>query len=203
MKFPDVGVEEDDGSRYEFRVWGERDKACKRLAKLADVEQRERLEDCYLLVPDDACNIKIRQNRLKVKRLVDERHGFQRWSSIWHRAANGAPEPFDRVMEELATKRARRDDGRRALVRAVDRLDPDDGVRAVFVSKRRRRFRFGAMRAEASEVKVSGTPGKLFTVAIEGPDLGDLVDLRKLLGLAKTTNLALHLAVDPAHGLGS
>jgi len=155
--------------RYEFRVWGEHRSAHQRLSFLADAERQERLDDCYLLVGDRSWNAKIRENRLKIKRLVDVRMGFQRWSS------------------------AKTD-----LAAPVPQLEMSNGVRPVFVTKHRHRYRFGSIRAEATEVDVLGQPGRLHTLAIEGKDLDQLVRLRSTLGLAHLPNVALHLAVDPA-----
>ena len=156
--------------RYEFRVWGEHRRAHRQLATLAELERQERLDDCYLLVGDRTFNAKIRRNRLKIKRLIGVRHGFQRWVSS-HTDLTSWP---------------------------LLPLDTSDGVRPVFVTKHRRRFRFGSVRAEAAEVDVLGRPGLLRTLAIEGKDLDELVRLRSTLGLAHVPNVALHLAVDPA-----
>ena len=155
--------------RYEFRVWGEHEAARRQLSVLADVERHEQLDDCYLLLDDWSYNAKIRRNCLKIKRLVDVRLGFQRWSS-----------------------------SKSDLVGPVPQLDTSGGVRAVFVTKERCRFRFGSIRAEVTEVDVFGQPGVLRTLAIEGKDLDELVRLRSVLGLAHLPNVALHLAVEGA-----
>ncbi|MGI9611400.1 MAG: hypothetical protein ACR2QO_00710 [Acidimicrobiales bacterium] len=155
--------------RYEFRVWGEHEAARRQLSMLADVERHEQLDDCYLLVDDSGYNAKIRRNCLKIKRLVEVTLGFQRWSSSTS-----------------------------DLVGPVPQLDAFGGVRAVFVTKERCRFRFGSIRAEVTEVDVIGQPGTLRTLAIEGKDLDDLIRLRSALGLAHLPNVALHLAVEGA-----
>lgn len=186
-------------SRFEFRVWGDSKTVRKRLSRLADVELREQLDDCYLLVSDPRCNAKIRENQLKVKRLIGERLGFQRWSSMRHRAAANAPEPFSKLVTDLTSARALDGDYRRSVAKMVGRLERQHDVRPVFVTKDRRRFRFGSVRAEVAKVKVTGRPGRLSTIAIEGSDLLELVSLRNLLGLNDLPNLALHLAVDPQY----
>ncbi|MCP5033723.1 MAG: hypothetical protein GY939_18145 [Actinomycetia bacterium] len=187
-------------ARYEFRVWGKRKDACRRLSTLADVELEEELHDCYLLVADRGCNAKIRRNQLKVKTLIGKRSGFERWSTMWHRLSDEVPQPFDQLMSELSNRSPRKRGHERTVARTIDKLDLDNDLRAVVVDKHRRRFQFGSIRAEATDLFVQGQPRRLRTLAIEGPDLDDLIRVRSLLGLAKVPNLALHLAVELQHG---
>lgn len=186
--------------RYEFRVWGQREEVAKRLSVLAESEQRHRLEDRYLLVGDTACNIKIRENRLKVKRLINVRSGFQWWSSVWLRDAPGGAQSLERVLDGLGPDQRLPRSDQRVLARAIGGLQRSDRIRAVTVTKRRRRFRLGSVKAESSIVRIAGRPDRLRTVAIEGRNLDDLVHLRSSLGLGHLPNLALHLAVDLTDG---
>lgn len=185
--------------RYEFRVWGDRKDVYQRLSDLADSDRRERLEDLYLIVDDESCNAKIRENRLKIKRLVGQRAGFDRWSSSWCPDMRNAPEPLEELAELLSPPGAPGRSDVAFLDDALRELGPDHGIVPVFVTKRRRRFRFGTIKAEASTVEIDGRPGRFKTLAIEGPNLADLVTLRTSLGLNDVPNLALHLAVDPSY----
>lgn len=181
----DGNWEEASNSRYEFRVWGSHTDAKRRLVALADMTVEERIDDCYLLTPDPATNIKIRKNRLKVKRLVSRRLGFERW-------ANGRlPDAED------ARPRPANADPVPGVADAIDHLGPAGGVHPLLVTKHRRRFRFGSMRAEITDLKVYGRPGSLSTTAIEGRNLRDLIGLRSSLGFDFAPNLAVHLAIDP------
>ena len=181
--------------RYEFRVWGEQNDARKLLSDLAGNGRKERLNDCYLLNGDPSHNAKIRHSRLKLKHLEEERLGFQRWSTAWHRVPKDVPEPFDKLLADISRAELRSDDIQHILAEAADGLDGEYTVRAVFVTKRRRLFKIGSMKAEATTVKIEGRPGSLSTVAIEGPDLHELIRLRQTLGLAHAPNLAVHEAV--------
>ncbi len=182
----------DDGvGRFEYRVWGKQRDARKRLTKLAEIEKRERIKDCYLLVDDLSWNAKIRDNTLKIKRLIEEDHGFERWSSGKHRSADSTPSPFDILFDELRLDRPQR--GKRYdLYGAIAKLDPDLGVRAVFVVKDRRLYRIGGLRAEATDIEVKETKQTLYTLSIEGDDLDELVGLRDRLGLDDVPNVAIH-----------
>ena len=186
---------ESNDARYEYRVWGKHRKARKILSSLANEEITEQISDCYFLVDDPGWNAKVRDSTLKVKKLVAEERGFERWTSNWHRAAETAPAPFDELFEDLRLDRPGR--GKSFdLPKAVGRLDPDTAATAVFVTKQRTRYRVGSMRAEATDVTIADTGEVLHTLAIEGDDLDDLVGLRKKLGLKGSANVAMHVAID-------
>ncbi len=188
----------DRNSRFEYRVWGKHTRACRMLAKVADEETRELVEDCYLLVDDPSWNAKVRDDTLKVKELITENRGFEQWASSKHRSANDAPSPFDELYEQLDLDRVRRSD-KFDLSDAVAALDPELDVRAVFVTKRRRRYRIGSLRAEVTNIKISETGESLRTVAIEGDDLDELVALRKKLGLRDEPNIPVHQVIADEH----
>lgn len=183
------------GARFEYRVWGPHRTARKRLAKVADETATERIKDCYLLVDDPSWNAKIRDNTLKVKQLIDERKGFEQWTSDRHRNVESAPSPFDAIFEQLRLDRPAR--GKKYhLPSELESLDPELGVRAVFVVKRRQRYSVGALKAEATDIEISETGEVLHTLSIEGDDLDELMALRKALDLRDHDNIAVHKALD-------
>lgn len=186
-------TDEEAETHFEYRVWGEFPKARRALAKLADSETREHIEDCYLLVDDMAWNAKIRDRSMKIKQLVSTKRGFERWTSDWYRKADGVPPPFDDLFTELRLDRSAK--GKPFdVTKAAARLD-DDVARVVFVSKNRRRYRIGDIKAEVTDVDVEGADEVLRTLAIEGPDLDELIALRKKLGLKDVPNMAMHVAI--------
>ena len=182
-------------ARYEYRVWGEHRQARKRLAKLADEQLSETVDDCYLLVDDSSWNAKIRDNTLKIKQLVAERKGFEQWTSDRHRSVDTVPTPFDLLFEQLGLDRPQRGE-EYDLPREIAALGPSAGVRAVFVTKERRRYRVGGLRAEATDITIHELGGTLHTLSIEGDDLGELAALRKRLGLRGEENISVHNALD-------
>lgn len=184
---------------YEYRVWGEHRNARKLMAKLASKETRERINDCYLLVDDLAWNAKVRDNTLKIKQLVDEHKGFDCWVSGRHRSADSVPSPFDELFDELNLDRPQRGKSY-DLTRAIDQLDPDLGVKAVFVTKKRRLFRIGNLQAEVTDITIDETGQILRTLSIEGDDLNELIALRKKLGLRELPNVAVHEAIEREAG---
>lgn len=181
-------------TRYEYRVWGEHLAARRMLEELADDVEEERLADCYLIVDDASYNAKVRDNILKVKELVDEDQGFEQWASGRHRSSRSAPSPFDDLFDRLNLDRPQR--GKKYdLTRAVRALRPRDGVTAVFVTKKRTRFRIGDLRAEATDITLTESGQVLRTLSIDGGDLDDLTALRKRLGLSDEPNIAVHQAI--------
>ncbi len=193
-KTPAKNTTESVDGRYEFRVWGEHKKACRKLSKLATEESTEKFDDCYFLSDDPSLNAKVRDDSLKVKELVDTRKGFECWVSTWHESADDAPSPYDELFDELRLDRPAR--GKRYnFPKAVKKLD-EDAPRPVFVTKRRRRYRVGGIRAESTEIRIKGTCERLHTLAIEGEDLESLVALRKELGLKKQDNVPVHRAIE-------
>lgn len=182
-------------ARYEFRVWGKHRKARKMLTRLADHVATEQFEDCYLLVDDPEWNAKVRDDTLKIKHLVAEKKGFEQWASGHHTSSESAPTPFDTIFDDLRLSRPQR--GKKYdLPKEVRKLDPDSGVRAVFVTKRRRRYRVGDIRAEVTEIEIHETEQRLRTISIKGDDLKELVKFRKKLGIRDEPNVAMHNLIE-------
>lgn len=181
-------------TRYEYRVWGVHDKARKQLKRLASDISEERVKDCYLLTADATWNAKVRNNTLKVKQLVSEDRGFERWSAERPRTAGDAPSPFDELFETLRLDRPQRGKSY-DLHEAVARLDTDPDTHVVFVVKRRTRYTIGKLRAEATDIEVVESGQVMHTLAIEGENLDDLVSLLQRLGLSDEPNVAVHEAI--------
>lgn len=179
---------------FEYRVWGRHPRACKRLARLASSTTDEIVEDWYLLSEAPRVNAKVRGDAVKLKRLVDERQGFEAWVSERHRRPERAPEPFDEVLASLPDRR--RPDPE-AVTGALDALAPSLGFRTVRVRKHRHLHRVGPLRAEVTDIEVVATGETLRTIVIEGRDLDALVALRERLGLRGEPNVALHQAIAP------
>jgi len=182
--------------KYEYRVWGKHKKARKLLESLGTDKSVETIEDCYFLGDDPDWNAKVRDSTLKIKRLIAEERGFEQWTSEWHRKSKDTPAPFDELFDDLHLDRLNR--GKKfSITKAVRGLDDDNDARPVFVTKQRVRYRIGTVRAEVTDITVVATGEELQTLAIVGNDLDELVALRKQLGLKKSDNVAVHLAIDP------
>lgn len=181
-------------ARFEYRVWGTHRDARDLLDRLADARTSEQVDDCYLLVPDSSLNVKIRDNTLKIKQLVAENRGFECWRADRHRSADTVPPAFEAVFERLGLDRAGRGNAI-DLAAEIAALGPDSGVRPVFVTKHRRRFRIGMVRAEYTDIRIHESGEVLHTLSIEGDHLEDVAILQEQLGLRGQRNVAVHTAL--------
>ena len=183
-------------AKFEYRVWGTHKKARKLLDAIGTDKTAETIEDCYFLGDDPDWNAKVRDSTLKIKRLIAEERGFEQWTSEWHHKSKTTPAPFDELFDDLHLDRLNR--GKKfSITKAVKGLDDDHDARPVFVTKHRVRYRVGTARAEVTDIVVETTGEELQTLAIVGNDLDELVALRKELGLKKSENVAVHVAIDP------
>lgn len=184
-------------AKYEYRVWGKQKKARKLLDSIGEDKTEETVEDCYFLGDDQVWNAKVRDSRLKIKQLVAEKKGFEQWTSNFHHESESTPAPFDELLDDLHLDRVQRGKSF-SIKKAVKGLDDDHDARPVFVTKHRVRYRVGSVRAEITEIIIKDTGDELQTIAIVGDDLGELVALRKDLGLKGSDNVAVHVAIDAA-----
>lgn len=183
-------------SRYEYRVWGKHRKIRKQIKQMADSEAiHEEIEDCYLISDDEEWNAKVRDDRLKLKQLVKQKRGFERWDSRWHRDVDGTPAPWDDVYDQLRLDKPAR--GKNFdLDKAVKKLDDDGGVQAVFVSKQRTIYRIGNIRAEIVKIDPRDGGKRLHSIALQGSDISELRSLASDLGLDEEPNVAMHVAIE-------
>lgn len=178
-------------NRYEYRVWGRHVRARERLRTLASPHREETVEDCYLLTDDPSWNVKVRGDHLKLKRLVSEDKGFERWVSGRYQKASDTPHPFDELFDRLGLRRLAKGKAH-DLRKAVEDTGAALGAVAVFVTKHRVRFRIGGLRAEITDIEVDGEDTVLHTLSIEGDDLDELRALQRDLGLRGEPNVAVH-----------
>ena len=92
-------------TRYEYRVWGKQRRARKKLEQLAKHESTERVDDCCLIHDELGWNAKVRDDTLKLKQLIREDAGFERWASQRHESAGALPSPYDEVFDQLRLDR--------------------------------------------------------------------------------------------------
>ena len=188
--------------RYEFRVWGDLGEVRERLAGVGRWSGQETLRDRYLLGPLTSVNAKLRRGSLEVKHLTDVTADFERWRPAW---SHDAPFPAG-VVANVVTEVG----GRSVPASNPDPLAEADLVGlferavdlgAIAVTKRRRRYRLGSARAEATHVLVDGGESAVWTVAIEHHELGPLEEARAALGLDDAQNVSVNVAL--AQGLVS
>jgi hypothetical protein len=183
-------------SRYEYRVWGKHRKIRKQIIELAESDAvTEEINDCYLISDDEEWNAKVRDDRLKLKHLGKEKRGFERWDSQWPEDSDATPSPWDDVYDQLRLDKPARGKNYN-LSKAVKKLDDDAGVRAVFVTKQRKVYRIGNVRAEIVKIDLRDGSKRLHSIAVQGRDLKELRALIGDLGLDAEPNVPMHVAIE-------
>ena len=183
-------------SRYEYRVWGKHRKIRKQIVALAESEAvHEEIEDCYLISEDEKWNAKVREDRLKLKQLTKQKRGFERWDRQWPEDAEETPAPWDDVYTQLRLDKPAR--GKNFNIdKAVKKLDDDAGVQAVFVTKQRKTYQIGNIRAEIVKIDLRDGDKRLHSIALQGRDLKELRALVGDLGLDAEPNVPMHVAIE-------
>jgi hypothetical protein len=165
---------------------------------------QEELCDRYLLGPVTSVSAKLRHGVLDVKRLIERTADFERWQPAWSREAPFPMGVVDGLLVEIGAGPASDDgrvaaekDHRRALAepQLVELFEQGAATRSASVTKTRRRYRLGAVRAESTRVRVEGTTSPVWTVAIEHTDLEQLAAARASLGLEAAENVSVNVAL--------
>lgn len=188
--------EETHSGRWEFRAWGELEHVRARLVAVAPCTGDECLHDRYLLGPVTSVNAKVRRGVLEVKHLGEVRDDIERWRPTWSSDAPFAPAVVADVVTELGSRRsppAGVDEFAESDLSAF--VDRDDDLVTAAVTKHRRRFRLGDVRAEATHLHLDGTDASVWTVAIEHVDPDAVVEARASLGLEGVANMSVSAAL--------
>lgn len=174
----------DDDARWEFRLFApEPGDEAERLASALGESGESRSQDIYLLnlLPAE-CNVKIRDDELEIKRLIDTADGFERWRPDPALPFPLAPAAFEGLTGEPTAI---------ALDTAtfIDRIRrPAGSVAVVHVLKTRRHYQRDDILAETAMLTVNGA--SLASLAIESTDFDALSALRDSLGLAPADNVS-------------
>lgn len=198
---PTDGEDREDGGsgpgRFEFRVWDPDDDVLGALEAIGRPTGTDTSVDRYLVGPDREVNLKVRDDRLELKRLIETRDGLQRWRPSW-----SADLPIDhgdtaRLLDELgldAGPTGGSDPHGTPLdveeLSALVALQPGGHVGTV--RKQRQRFELNGLDAEASEVTVEGVA--MSCVVVEGTDPSEVARAARSIGL-DGPNRAVHEVV--------
>ena len=189
------GRERPANSCYEFRVWGKYRNAQRVLDQLAAEVSLQEFDDCYLLGSDPRWNVKVRDGKLKLKRLVAQEEGFECWTSRRYKSAENAPSPFAGMFDELGLGGPGEMESYE-ISEVVAGWDDRAETQPLLVTKQRRRYHIGLGEAEVVKIDVHDSPIVLKSLAIQGDDLDKLIALRDELGLDGEENLAVHMALE-------
>ena len=181
-------------SRWELRVWGIDAGVADALSSLSPDPEMIAQVDCFLIGPRHEFSARIRGGELEVKRLLERRAGFQRWSPDWTSSPPHEPAQLERLFIELG---AGLDDAKLSSMNngeLVDLVRSKNRLRAVDVSTKSRHFDVGVVDAEVTEVEIDGA-APMKCVLLQSSDIERAIELRDQLGLQGAPNVALHTEI--------
>lgn len=185
-----------DDARYEFRAWRARPELIDRLEREATFDEPEEIVDHYIVGALRSSNVKIREDVVQTKRLLDARDGFERWCPTWE-----MPTPLDRgsltrLWAEFGLVEPDETDTPVAKDELISLAEETAGLRVVEVRKRRRHGDVEGVSTELTDVCRGNR--RATSITIEGTDLELLGGVRRHLGLEGTENLPVHVAITDA-----
>ncbi len=187
-------------ARWEFRCWGPLQKARRRMFDMGVPVGEDETRDRYLITPDPTSSVKIRDQELEVKRLLDTDGGFERWTPVWKTAVPLWPQDLRRLFSEGGVQGPSSESASAEVPLGAEAIDVQfehlPGCGWLHACKARQRFEIEGSLGEATEVTFRNRDASYpttWTVAIEGTDLDALSNQRQLLGIADARNCAVHV----------
>lgn len=177
------------GSRYEFRVFASQMHAAERLLRQqAPCETSTESSDIYLLDcrADPMNNIKIRDGRLELKQLVDQRFGLQRWRPAGEWQFPVAQETIRTLWPDDIMSSADLYNAKLSLDALLKLVWSNERLCCVEVFKRRDKFNLQDSDAEFDRLQVNGR--SLESCAVESRNPDAVLKTLKLLNLTGRSN---------------
>ena len=177
--------------RWEWRAFApDFGSARDRLAARASAVPQES-DEIYLISADGGDNVKVREDVLERKRLLQvNEDGLEQWLPV---LKAGFPVSADVVGEVLEALRVTHRPLGRAAYTLAELLDevvrPSDELRAVPVHKRRERFSLDGWLAEHTDLRSDGVSTR--TIAVQSEDPARVVAAVRDLGLASFSNVSV------------
>lgn len=190
--------------RFEFRIFGTcLGMAEQRMRAIAACEAITESREVYLLGRDTCFdrNVKIREDKLEFKQLIEHYQGLQRWRPAGQWDFPVAPGTIDEilksgdVLKQAAVRGARL--SRDELLRLV--AQPAVRLHSASVYKRRFRFTLAACSAEYDQLLVNGAAVE--SVAIESVEPLAVLELQATLRLDDFENQSYPLALSRILGI--
>jgi exopolyphosphatase/guanosine-5'-triphosphate,3'-diphosphate pyrophosphatase len=186
--------------RWEWRTFGEHFGAVEdRFA----AEQVQESEELYLLSVANGDTVKVRGGLMDVKHLeqVDE-DGLEQWLPVSKKEFPLAAEDVRSVLAGLAATVPALERDEYTLDQLLDEVvRPSSALRAVGVTKRRRRAAIGGCAAELTDVRADGSSTRTVAVEHEDPEL--VIAAVRELGLESRTNTSYPRGLKRLVGFGA
>ncbi len=176
--------------RWEWRAFGKQFGAVEGRFAARSPERVQESDELYLLSAVGNANVKIRDDLMDIKRLVQVNgDGLEQWVPIVKAAFPLSTVDVGRVFAALAIPIRLPAGSSYTLDRFVDELvRPHHSLRAVHVHKKRARYTVNGCMAEATEVRVDGQATR--TIAIESEDPNRVIATVHEFGLASPPNVS-------------
>jgi len=197
-------TDKDAVPRYEFRAFARCfERSAGRLRKLSRCDSIEEITDIYLVSAGAwQYNVKIRENQLSIKKLLENRDGLELWRPWLNLDFPAAAADLGKhVLRSLAleiSELRRTEMSQEEFLKDVVAPHPQITIGQVF--KRRFRFLLNNCPVEAVEIVVNGAT--IQSMAVEGQDPGDVLEIRDMLGLQVYENLSYLMAMKRIMGHG-
>jgi exopolyphosphatase/guanosine-5'-triphosphate,3'-diphosphate pyrophosphatase len=164
--------------------------------RLGNAERVQESDEVYLLSARDDATVKLRDGLMDVKRLeqVDD-HGLEQWLPVLKAEFPLSAEAAASVLGALGVA------ARAGEVSSFEDLRAVEGVLAVPVQKRRRRYTVGGCAAELTDVATDH--GATQTVAVESEDPALVLAALRELGLEARRNVSYVRGLSALAGVGS
>ena len=190
--------------RFEFRVFGTSlGMAEQRLRDIAPCESIIESREIYLLGHgiDPDRNVKIRNGRLELKRLIEHRQGLQRWQAAGQWAFPVALDAIEAMLNPGHSLSQGRDPAARLSLDDLLRFTTQTAGKLVlaYVFKRRFRYTLPACRAEFDQLQVNGAT--IESIAIESVDPQAILESRAAIQLEDLENQSYPLALSRILGI--
>jgi len=177
--------------RYEYRIFGlDLNNIINKLKELGEFQKERNISEIYLMTAGNTSNnIKIRNKKIDIKRLVDENENFEQWkpSDIGEFPlktniikndifpALGVESPaFDK--EEYTLEQ---------FMRELILIDPD--IITALLEKKRFGYSFNNCICEFAEIIINGA--LIYSVAVESENKADVENSIKKLGMIDCKNI--------------
>ena len=182
--------------RWEWRTFGtDLGAAAERLAAV-EPQRVQESDEVYLLSVSDDATVKLRDELMDVKRLerVDD-HGLEQWLPVLKAQFPLSAEDAGSVLSALGV------DAPTGVLSSFDDLRRIEGVLAVPVHKRRRRYTVAGCASELTDVDTDH--GATRTIAVESEDPALVLAALRELGLESRRNVNYVRGLSALAGFGS
>jgi len=186
-------------ARFEFRAFAQSfgivEDTIRRLAECEAIQESREVYIVQLGVLER--NVKIRNNKLDIKQLIDVQDGFEQWRPTGQFEFPIGQQELGEVLPELAAGLDQPEYDQGEFLRTA--VNPAGGFYRANVFKRRFRFHVQECLTEIDDILINGTA--ITSVAIESEDATMVSTVRQLVRLDEFENVSFPLVLARTLGL--